>query len=352
MSLRRSLSAMFPLLVSGCALMDASGDGPGGEVPEGAVELVVPAGRVDADLVRYPVLVQVHDAPELAGPPDDGSDLELVQDGEILAHDVETFDADTGTVVAWVLFPLLAADRDNRFTVRRAGEVRASRAPEVWADFRGVWHLDDDADATGQGVVAIESGALGDDGAVIAGGVGLDGGYLEMMDPGDDHLDFALSESFTVSMWLRRDEATETWQTYLSKGGTTQGLTGYSIEVTEDGEEIYGCMADSDSYWCTDDALVPDGWVLVHFVVDRPEDEMRIYLDGVASAKDNEIFDVDPDMGGANDHPIRVGATAEGGSIAAGAADELRVRAGVLSPAWIAADAASQSDEGFVELAD
>ena len=94
----------------------------------------------------------------------------------------------------------------------------------------------------------------------------------------------------------------------------------------------------------------PSGWVLAHFVVDRPDDEERLYINGGSGSQDNEIFDVDPDMGG-NDHPLRVGATPEGQSIASGAADELRIRAGILTPEWIAADANS-ADPGFVELAE
>lgn len=353
MSLRRSLVASLLLPVSGCALMNASDDegGGGNGSGDGEVELVVPAGRVDADLERYPLLVQLTGADELTGAPANGGDLEFVQDGEVLPHDLEAFDADDGTLVAWVLVPLLAADSDNLITVRRAGEPRDPRAADVWADFRGVWHLADREDATGQGALAAESGELSEDDAMIAGGVALAGGYLDMGEPDDDHLDFTLADSFSVSMWLRRDDSTGTWQTFLSKGGTTQGETGYSIETTEDAEEIYGCMADNDSYWCTDDAILPDGWVLAHFVVDRPDDEMRLYINGSSGAQDDEIFDVDPDFEG-NDHTLRIGATPAEVNAVSGAADELRIREGSLSPEWIAADAASQSDAGFVERVD
>ncbi|HUS68206.1 MAG TPA: LamG-like jellyroll fold domain-containing protein [Kofleriaceae bacterium] len=349
MSLRRSVVASLLLLAPGCALFNASGDDGAGS-GDGTVRLVVPAGRVDADLERYPLLVQLAGAGELIGAPDDGGDLEFVQDGEVLPHDLEAFDAGDGTLVAWVLVPLLAADSDNLLTVRRAGEPRDARAADVWADYRGVWHLADDQDATGQGALAAESGELSHDDAMIAGGVALAGGYLDMGEPEDDHLDFTLEDSFSISMWLRRDASTGTWQEFLSKGGTTQGETGYSIETTEDAEEIYACMADDDSYWCTDDAILPDGWVLAHYVIDRPDDEMRLYIDGRSGSQDDEIFDVDPDFEG-NDHTLRVGATPDADNIVSGAADELRIREGILSPEWIAADAASQSDPGFVERA-
>lgn len=78
--------------------------------------VVVDANRVSADVATYPLFVEVTDAELQAGATASGDDLVFTAaDGTTrLDHAVETYDAGTGSLSAWVLLPMLSSSADTR----------------------------------------------------------------------------------------------------------------------------------------------------------------------------------------------------------------------------------------------
>ncbi len=97
-----------------------------------------------------------------------------------------------------------------------------------------------------------------------------------------DALDFDQNTSFTYSLWVKVDESVGTWDMPFWKGGGSAGNAGYDMEL-------------GTSYWQAD---ISDGtslkialfgtetsflgnWTMLTAVVDREDDELRAYADGV-----------------------------------------------------------------------
>jgi hypothetical protein len=351
--MQRAAATLLVWTATACLEAPPSG-GDGGGI--GSVQLVVPAGSVLADLEGYPLLISITASDALAdGARDDAGDLVFrTRDDTIteLPHEIEAWNPDTGALVAWVRVPQLYAGFDNELELAY-GEVRETAADPsaVWSSYAGVWHMSDLSDAAS----AAEATSLGDvtkAEALIAGGHRFNGGHVVIGDPPDGHLDFGVDDSFTYSMWLQIASDSIDYQVLLSKGGTSQGNTGYSMETAPDGGWIYGCIADADVYACTtqDVSLTGNEWALVTLVVDREEDMMSLYLGAARLRTYDGIGDVDPDEDD-NDHQMTLGSNETANFAIDGTIDEVRVSSGALGDAWIAADAASQGDPAnFVQL--
>ena len=317
--------------------------------------LLVPAGAVSEELTAYPLLVRIEgDAGLSAHANDDGSDLAFYQGGAALAHEIEAWDAATGTLTAWVRMPALLPDADNDFELVYGSGVSAPRedAAGVWSGFEGVWHMGDAAvaDSTGNGASGTRAGAdVG--GGVVAGGMDLPTAYVDFGDPADGHLDFDGGDDFSVSLWARRDGSTGTYQTPVSKGGLDSSVAGYALETGTTGTGVHACLSDGAAFICTGNATFPqDDWTAVAAVVDRDSDLLLLYVDG-AQEVSADIGGIDPSDGGQNDHPLVIGASHSHDYPMPGAADELRVTRRALSTAWVAADFASQGDPtSFVQV--
>jgi hypothetical protein len=329
------------------------GDGGGGGGGDGRIELVVRQGRVDLDLPDYPLLVSLGEDEELAaGASDDGEDIGFVGPDDVpLPHEIEEWDPDTGTLVAWVQIPLLLAGADTPFALVYGGEPIPREPDRLWQAYEGVWHLGGEEDSTGRGALVDSSDAVGAVAAAqVGGGWDLLGGSLVIGDPADGHLDYGGEDSFTMSMWLRRTGLTGSYQTFLSKGGGPDGDTGYALETDDSAETLYGCLSDVDEYDCAapGEALVEGVWRLVALVGDREADAFMVYADGLVSSIHEEFSNLQPDEND-NPRPLTVGANHLGQHPIIGSVDEVRVTRRALSPAWLAADAASQADPSFVE---
>lgn len=176
--------------------------------------LTVQGSAVAGALTDFPVLVSLVDA-DLAARVGtaEGWDIGFtLPDGTPLAHEVEQYYASSGTLVAWVKLPALAAGTDTTF-VMHYGDAAVAAATEtpadVWdADFRMVQHFEE---TTGP---VLDSTANGNDGVVsgawFTAAGSADGAYL--FDGVDDQIEVPDSPSvrfvntdFTIEGWYARE---------------------------------------------------------------------------------------------------------------------------------------------------
>ena len=147
----------------------------------------------------FPVLVQFTGDPLLRTAPagrissPQGYDIEFRASDQvtILDHEIEFYDGSTGTLLAWVRFPVLQTGVDVTFHMFYGDPsvtCRRNNPGRVWnADYRYVYHLSESAgspvDSTSNGVAATINPSLDPAATVARGVVGRIGRALEFLTP-------------------------------------------------------------------------------------------------------------------------------------------------------------------------
>jgi len=299
--------------------------------------------KVPSDLSNFPVLISLAD-PDLNDPNvrTDGYDLLFTDSTGMnkLSHEIELFTWNSGTLVAWVKVPALSSTTDTVIYLYygNLGAARQDDPTGVWdADFKGVWHLNDDPSISTDGAcgggtkeVCESTGNHADGdmlGAMTAGDLvatKIDGGYD--MDGSDDAVDttdapFDFTGDFTLSAWVDRAAGGATSHHPLSKRGAN-GSGGFSIAVGNLGE-VY-CQTDNgagviNSYTAQGVVTAAAGWQFV--VAIRTGTTCRVYVNNV---------DLTTNFGNhavlaTNNLPLRLGENGNGVDPWLGDIDEIRV---------------------------
>ncbi|MFX1272710.1 MAG: LamG-like jellyroll fold domain-containing protein, partial [Promethearchaeota archaeon] len=256
-------------------------------------DIVVDHTKVSADLTDFPLLIDVFDADLRTDVQSDGDDIIFKIGTTPLVHEIEIFDQEYNSthahLVAWVKTDL-SSTIDTTITMHY-GNPEASKQENpsaVWSNgYVGVWHL---GEASGS---VQDSTPYGQDGTPFGGvtlGVlgrigsasdfdGIDG-YINMEDPADGHLDFGLN-SFTISIWLKIDASTGSWQAPLNKGHPSGLKSGYRFETNTLGQNIYFQIGDGTSYESTGSYSVTFGeWMHLVACVDTSSNTMHLFKDG------------------------------------------------------------------------
>jgi len=316
----------------------------------------VDGSRIMGTLTDFPVLVSFTDA-ELTAAQASGYDLVFTdEDGTTkLDYEREDWDPSTGTIVAWVRFPILTAGVDKDFYLyfdKDSELVDQQNAEGVWnASYRGVWHLNEAVADEGAGGTHTDSAGSfygtqnGNAGVVgkIAGGQDFDGinDHINVGDPSDGSLDFGTS-SFTYSMWFNSSDINAE---ALGKYSNSPNI-GYDIifagtagDVVARIRDNIGGGVDSATWSGTNDGQ----WHHITAVVDRTQDLLIIYGDGQRIGPDVSIASVGTLSNG---HSFQMGQRDYPSSPAnyQGQMDEVRVSSGIRSAAWIATEYNNQSD--------
>jgi hypothetical protein len=127
------------------------------------MQLTVPASWVDSDLTNFPLLVSFTDSDfqDTSKVQADGDDFVFVDDGDVLAHEIERFIQSSGQLAAWVRVNL-SSTVDNNFWLYYGNPVIGStQSPEtVWSNnYEAVWHLDETVTDEGSGETHFDSTA-------------------------------------------------------------------------------------------------------------------------------------------------------------------------------------------------
>jgi hypothetical protein len=313
-----------------------------------------------ANLTNFPVLISITNDPNLrtrANDPTNGrvensNGWDIIfraSDGITgLPHEVVKYDggASAGTILAWVKIPTLKYNENTSIYIYYGNPLISAKTEtptEVWDSsvYKGVWHLEE---SSGN---ALDSTSYGSNGS-ISGTVtrpsttdpplplesaydfGTDG-QVAIADPPDGHLDFG-TDSFTVSFWLNVDASTGTTQVPIHKGGRSTTYPGYDFETGSDGQAIMFEISTSSTKVGTEfAALTYDTWTYIAGVVDRANQKIRIYKNGVQQGTGNDITSV----GSIDSTEYLLFSNASYGNPIDGLMDEVRVSTGARDACWL-----------------
>lgn len=163
----------------------------------------------EVELADFPLQVAIDDPQILTlVATGNGRDLRFVQDGVVLAHEVERFDGDS--LRAWVRLPSLTRERAT-LHLYLGNEDAPAISNQVWEpDFLAVYHLAEDAllaDSSASGFDGSSDSELDtDDGGPMAPGLRFD---PEESTRVSLPAELAVSGAFTVEAWFTVDTPVE-----------------------------------------------------------------------------------------------------------------------------------------------
>ena len=343
-----------------------------------------------ATLTNFPVLVRLSETGISGFDYDDvlvsgGGDIRFADaNGNALPFEIDTW-ANNATSLVWVTLPVMTNGTEFAMfygaAQSDANAFVAARHP--WADYTGVWHLGDSGTGSGKtvsdsttnrltGTTASNSSKLMSDGAV--------GGARKICastnSKNQEQISVSLSDSakkaavdalvprFSVSLWYRVKESTETsiqwdyligrkpseksnasagWAIQMSDpstgGGTKNGIRVWSNETTDGAPPASAIPVIGQATWTT------VAWFKLDVVYDNSN--YSLYLNGAlvksGALKGNAVNGSSTTLGIGGAAP-----TADVIRPFTGDMDEVRLRRGTVSGDWVAADYATQTSASFL----
>lgn len=160
-----------------------------------------------------------------------------------LNHEVESYTSSTGGLVAWVNVPTMADAATTTIYMYYGNSAAGNQqnATSTWnSNYAGVWHLNQTATSTAKYMLDSTKDALNASSSgtgfplptstVIDGGQKYDGNN-DYSDAGNN-LNFERTNTFSISMWLKKATTTDTATIYngIGKGSTN---TGYGLQIAQ-----------------------------------------------------------------------------------------------------------------------
>ena len=349
---------------------------------------IAPAsGQVTSTLTNFPVLVRLSSARQSGFNPSDcganGADLRFaLADGTLLAHEIDTWSL-SGESLVWVNVPSLSSSTE---IVAYWGVIDSSSAPAVnaadtWPDFVAVYHLNEGGatvyDSSGNGYTAVNNSA------VSAGKNPKIGGCVSFSDhfvtqatnlTDTSAVKYLADRSkVTVTAWVAVDDFDKSSaSSYVAARNSRvdiahtftvwgDGGGGFDLRYFENngfGGSAYpllGLILNSGTYgsntinWNTRTSSTGGNWL--HMACSMNGATIAKYVNGTSIESTTQAHGV---LGPNNSAPLRFGATdshdglPNSGKVVA-RLDELRIRNGAASAAWVAADYAQQNSDAFLD---
>ncbi|HHP7242736.1 MAG TPA: DUF2341 domain-containing protein [Cyclobacteriaceae bacterium] len=297
-----------------------------------------------SDLTNFPLLVSITNDDSLRSVSNSGNvesesgfDIGFTYKDSLLwlDHEIESYDATTGTYVAWVLLPVLDYDDDTEL-IMYYGNANITSDPSntnVWSEYLGVWHLNGDVqDASPNTHNGTNNGTID-----VVGQIGSGRAFDNA---GNDFIELAtfpdLSDDFSISAFVNPSSDEEGQRIFIDDDNNTNG---YALSLF-DGNNVgrvrfFSRGAGPTSVDFNGSGIsAASGWHYVTGVVD---------VEGTPGAGSRSIY-VDGDFGvtganGTGGWGADVGSTAIGGETLSGEIDnrfegqmdEVRVYNGLLS---------------------
>ncbi|MFV2070124.1 MAG: DUF2341 domain-containing protein, partial [Pirellulales bacterium] len=292
-------------------------------------------------------------------------DLRFIDaDGTALAYEIESWNV-LGESNIWVRVPRIDAssNTDSIWMYYGNGAAAADQhAAEVWsADYRGVYHLNENPSA---------AGALGDSTANNFNGTNVGStnfagviGNAQDFDGVSQYVNLGTNRAFidgasavTMSAWINLDVLSADQSivsTSINNGGT--GTTKSRVVLTLNGSEVRLSTRANDSgtgvvtMVTTTSPLLTNVWYHVVGVVDFANDSAAIYVDGVAQALSITPSYTETATPNATSDNASIGAEDDGSNdFINGRIDEVRVSLGARSANWVKAQNLSMTDNFFL----
>jgi hypothetical protein len=267
-------------------------------------DITVDNTLVDADLTNFPMLVDLinpdfHDAQKVQA---DGDDILFVQNGMVVAHEVQSFDrnydASNGQLIAWVKVNL-SGSVDTTITMYYGNPLVGpqERPAEVWSDdYVAVWHLEESP--TGALHEIDDSTSYQNDGTAEGATLGYASttsakvGSGLLFDEVDDLIRMndsasldSIASSGTFQLWIWWETAVDgDWQTIMASSNAFSGAPndGYEWAVQNDGDHYFYPWRGDGACYNLDSAPVfnDQQWYHLAVTLDYSTSTVDIYLNG------------------------------------------------------------------------
>ena len=345
------------------------------------------SGKVPSTLTGFPLLVRLSTARQPWFNPLDcgtnGADLRFaLADGTLLAHEIDTW-SESGESVVWVNLPTLAASTEIKayWGVKDSSLAPAVTASDTWSDYIAVYHLGEgdkyayDSSANGYTATNAAAVSLGTN-PPVGNCANIHDLYVTGV---TDLLAAGAAKPLTVrsrvtfSAWVVIDSFNTGNNTYAQnarveiarkftgvnsdrhKGGFSCRYFANNGYPPKNNNPLFGLFMDdstgisSDVHNWNTTAPASDGtWLYLTCTVDGTT--AAKYINGTAMSDSPKSFShglLGPD----SELPLDFGAADNSSACQTHARmDEMRIRDGAVSAAWVAADYAQQSQDDFLEF--
>ena len=350
------------------------------------VKFAVAGYTGESPLSGFPVLVRIANNPSVgfsyeavnkrnAADLDDIDIAFIDMDGGGLPYEIDTWDPN-GTSLIWVQLPTMTNGTEFVMCWGSDSSGRAVCADKPWAAYTGVWHMKEETagittikDSTDNELhgTTVTSSSSKTDGMIgrarfitsntdNAAGKPYDSGVT--IDLTDDKLDAvnAIVPEFTASFWVRPQHDAQWWYFISRKAsdvgpgwGLQQGASGdfTKYRAYGGGETDSNCATLSDV-----SGLSQQRWTKLDAVW-MADKTFKLYVNG-ALAKQCTLIN---QAANGNQTKLALGGamgptdtSKKNGRGVYGDMDEIRLRKGVLTPDWIAADYATVTNETFLAI--
>ncbi len=332
-----------------------------------SMDIAPASGSVSSTLMDFPLLVRLSSTLQDGFKPSqcgsNGSGLRFaLPDGRLLDHEIDTWDP-SGESLVWVKVPSLSATSviTAYWGARDASALPEVQATNVWANYIGVWHLDEengtayDSSANGLDMsvgsranppVAAETDETYDTTGKVGVGRYLPEGTAGSTDSGSlfrsHESAMAAGSAFSFSGWFRIDSSTANYPLIVQKrtdNDASSGRVGWLLAWYNGLKTLTLHAGSTNADRATFDngeSVETETWYHVCAVVN--EMALSIYLDGTLAGSGTS----DSVTSESTSDPLVFGRAW------AGAIDEFRYNGAVLSPARIAADYAQIANTAFL----
>lgn len=320
-------------------------------------EITISRTKVTADLVNFPLYLDIYDPDLRTKVQPDGDDIAFMIGSQTLDHEIELFQQSyNGThahLVAHVRVPKLSSTTDTTILMCYGNPTVGSQQnpSAVWdADFKGVWHMKETPTVD---AYAYDS-SLNDKDGTFGGAMQSDDhvagkiGYALDFDGTNDNLqmpDPLNGQVFTLSAWAYLTAATGDWRTLMARTDSNDDYFDFHLDArAQDAATPYRAVfrtGRADSTYAevqSDIVLLAGTWY--HIVAIHNGTHLLFYRDGSLRNTAAESYDTQ-DSG----KPLWIG----GNSVWSteylyGRVDEVRVSSAIRSGAWIAAEYSNQNN--------
>ncbi|MHA1925230.1 MAG: LamG-like jellyroll fold domain-containing protein, partial [Candidatus Thorarchaeota archaeon] len=324
--------------------------------------ITIDHNKVSADLANFPFLLDITDADVDSRAQADGDDILFVQNGIILAHELEEYSVGGGSahIVAWIRANLSGSvDTDITMYYGNSLVGPQERPADVWGDdYVGVYHLEESP--TGTSGEITDSTYYGNDGTTEGSmnsadlvdakfGKGLD------FDEVDDLIRISDSASLdtvatagTIQLWIWWDNAADgQWQVIMESSNRFNGNPndGFEWAVQNDGDHyFYPWAGDGSNFNMAPNPFTNQQWHHVAITLDYSTRSVKTYIDGSEDPPVvpnvltfwTQIADLDDWLwGGDPEQPLRY---------FDGMFDEIRIATVERSSAWLYTEYQNQND--------
>lgn len=322
------------------------------------VELTLAADLSSADIPGLPALVRLAEGkiPKFAFADfrrPDGSDMMFEYDGEVVPHELDTWNPN-GESLVWVKLPSTA--QGTKLTMYYGRETAPTdRSAEIWEGYTAVWHLKEQSDGAKDtevfdsttnhydGIAKTGSASASGQAAAgkfgngwrISGASGKTGSGILF----ESMTNATLGSQFTVSGWLWHDTAAGAYDHIFFRKVSSQATGGgFSVEVNANGKSTKLAVRGNSSN-STDTYLHPSvmgGWS--HLSVAYDGGKAHVLTNGTYGAASTIAATSD------NNLAYAVGNNSElGDYVWVGSVDELRVRTGAYDLNYLQAEYAAMN---------